>query len=64
MLTLHVNVTLPLLFRNDQARAILDNSTSGGGPNHPGGKTPPWLITEFGASRQAVCKRNSGGYFP
>jgi hypothetical protein len=33
-----------------QARAELDNVTSADHPNHPAGKTPPWLITEFGSS--------------
>jgi hypothetical protein len=33
-----------------EARADLNNATHGDNPNHPSGKTPPWLITEFGAS--------------
>ena len=32
------------------ARADLDNVTATNHPNHPAGKTPPWLITEFGSS--------------
>ena len=34
----------------NEGRAELNNATSGDNPNHPSGKTPPWLITEFGAS--------------
>ena len=36
------------------ARADLVKATSGDGPNHPKGKTPPWLITEFGDSCNQV----------
>ena len=32
------------------ARADLAAATSSNNPNHNGGKTPPWLITEFGSS--------------
>ena len=32
------------------ARAELDNATARDHPNHPHGKAPPWLITEFGAN--------------
>ena len=32
------------------ARADLENVTATDHPNHPAGKTPPWLITEFGSS--------------
>lgn len=34
----------------ESARAELDNVTSTNHPDHPEGKTPKWLITEFGAS--------------
>jgi hypothetical protein len=39
------------------ARADLNNVTSGDHPlNHPKGKTPPWLITEFGSSCNQVSE--------
>ena len=41
-----------------KARADLNNATSADHPlNHPNGKTPPWLITEFGVSPVSQKKR-------
>ena len=46
------------------ARSDLNNATSGNNPNHPGGKTPPWLITEFGASCNQGFGDPSAPFFP
>jgi hypothetical protein len=47
------------------ARADLDNVTSSDHPNHPHGKTPPWIITEFGDScNQGFGDPNAQGVFP
>ena len=46
------------------ARSDLNNATSGNNPNHPGGKTPPWLITEFGASCNQGFGNPSAPFFP
>lgn len=34
----------------EAARVILNDSTASDKPSHEGGKTPPWIITEFGSS--------------
>ena len=47
-----------------QARADLENATSGDGPNHPAGKAPPWLITEFGASCNQGFGNPDAPFFP
>jgi len=47
------------------ARADLNNVTAGNNPlNHPSGKTPPWLITEFGSSCNQGFGDPDGAFFP
>jgi xylan 1,4-beta-xylosidase len=47
------------------AMSDLKNATSGDHPNHPAGKTPPWLITEFGDScSQGIGDSSHSQFFP
>lgn len=46
------------------ARADLDNATSSDHPNHPKGKTPPWIITEFGDSCNQGFGNPDANQFP
>jgi hypothetical protein len=50
--------------RIGEARAELNNVTSGDSPSHPAGKTPPWLITEFGASCAQGFGNPDAEFFP
>ena len=47
-----------------KGRSDLNNATSGNSPNHPAGKTPPWLITEFGASCNQGFGNPDSPFFP
>lgn len=47
-----------------KARADLNNVTSTNHSNHPAGKTPPWLITEFGSSCNQGFGDPSASQFP
>ena len=46
------------------ARADLVNATAKDGMNHPKGKTPKWLITEFGSSCNQGFGDPDGRFFP
>jgi xylan 1,4-beta-xylosidase len=46
------------------AMSDLKNVTSGDHPNHPAGKTPPWIITEFGDTSHQGFGNEGSPFFP